>query len=167
MEIETMATNKKPAAKKPAARKTNGSKKPKTQPKSKKAAAAAAAAVKPAGKLPPVKLKHNTDRYAKYGHGKDEASTRTTERRYGIMDLILSGNATLGSIKSEFGQTGLKNVARHLRFSRCVVRGVTALESAGKLDPAADKKLAETLATMSPTTKIGTKADMPRLCSER
>jgi hypothetical protein len=143
---------------------SKSNRKPKTQPKSKKAAAAQAAAAKTTTVAP--KLYHDTNRYAEYGHAKDAGATRTTEKRYAILDAVKNGGETLGSIQSEYGYVGLKNIARHIRHGRIVVRGITK-DANPKNDSKLDKTLADTLATMSKNISVTFHADYKRLCSTR
>lgn len=131
---------------------SKGKPKPKkTQISSKKAAATKKVAKRKAAAG--VTVEHVTDRYAKSGHPKGSQATRTTQRRRDVEDAVASGSATIGSIQNEYGFSGLRVVARHLRFGKYGVKGVSP-DANAKLDPDADKALAGRLDKMGASVKI-------------
>lgn len=107
--------------------------------------------------------RHLTNRYAEYGHGKNELSTKTTDRRYSVDDVVQLGHSTIASIESLYGFSGLRVVARHVRFGRYVVRGFAA-DALPHLDAKADKKMAEAMIGSNAAIVPQAKKQPTRLC---
>lgn len=104
---------------------------------------------KPAAKPAAKKVKHPT-----------VEEVAASSARYGVMDLVAAG-CTIGEVVESFGNPGLKNVARHVRFGRYQIVGIKPDQNP-HLDPIADATLAAKLAKMKPATLIKELVAPPR-----
>lgn len=87
--------------------------------------------------------------------------SKTTLKRYEMQDYVKAGNATIGKMTKRYGFTGLRHLARQVRYGRYVIPGVQR-DAIPRIDAAADIQLAKRLEKMPPNTKVVCETAPPR-----
>jgi hypothetical protein len=130
--------------------------------------AAAAAAAELAAAAAPVVEYHNTDRYKRFGHGKDATTTKSTVTRHTLDDCVALGGCTL-AIATSYGDglNGLRRVVRQCRMNRWSVNGFVATSYAGVTSQSVKTERSNvdvvTLKTLPSDTLIVSLVNVPRL----